>query len=209
MESVASMDMVDQHEMSKSFGAEPFFIDAAGVSLAHRPRLYWIDWEVSASEDVTLGKTPIGRNSISLKAELDPADFLTPGWKPVSELHFLTFTTSRLRDTEGYKPAGLSQCTPDDKQRWKEDLHRFPPYQYKQCHCVQNKHGLLRVPNIVEREVIMGFPKNYTANCLPKKDQGSVWHNDCRLTLIGNSWNVTVVTWLLTVNTAGSCVGPE
>ena len=43
----------------------------------------------------------------------------------------------------------------------------------------------------------MGFPKDYTMSCMPKKDQGSQRHTDCRLSLIGNSWNVSVVAWLL------------
>ena len=43
----------------------------------------------------------------------------------------------------------------------------------------------------------MGMPKDYTLNCLPKGEQGSQAHLDCRLSLVGNSWNVTVVAWLL------------
>jgi hypothetical protein len=43
----------------------------------------------------------------------------------------------------------------------------------------------------------MGFPKDYTLNSVPKGEQGSKAHLDTRLSLIGNSWNVTVVAWLL------------
>ena len=64
-------------------------------------------------------------------------------------------------------------------------------------HCLVNKKGQLRVPNVQEREVIMGMPKGYTQNCLPKKDQKGFLHDDRRLSLIGNSWQVTVVAWLL------------
>eukprot|EP00438_Fugacium_kawagutii_P032009 Skav201743 [mRNA] locus=scaffold2498:423455:425999:+ [translate_table: standard] len=49
MESVGSMDLSDQNIMSEHFGEEPFYIDSADVSLAHRPRLYWIDWELGES----------------------------------------------------------------------------------------------------------------------------------------------------------------
>ena len=198
MESVASMNQQDQQVMSDSFGSQPWFIDAAGVSLAHRPRLYWIDWELTHQEGVVFGQTPVGRAEVKLHATLDPVDFLTPGWKPCSDQKFPTFTTSRPRGEPGYKPAGIQQCTPVELERWKHDQHRFPPYQYRDCHCIVNKHGVKRLLNISEREVIMGFPKGYTTNSVPKRDQGSVAHNDARLTLIGNSWNVTVVTWLLT-----------
>lgn len=54
-----------------------------------------------------------------------------------------------------------------------------------------------RLPSPDEREVMMGFPKGYTQHCLPKSLQGSQQHVDTRNTLIGNSWNVTVVTWLI------------
>ena len=39
--------------------------------------------------------------------------------------------------------------------------------------------------------------QQYTLHCLPKNLQGSVQHQDTRLSLLGNSWNATVVTWLL------------
>ena len=43
----------------------------------------------------------------------------------------------------------------------------------------------------------MGFPRGYTNNCVPKGRKGTELHNDLRLTLVGNSWNVTVVAWIL------------
>eukprot|EP00435_Cladocopium_sp_Y103_P010521 s2009_g2.t1 len=51
MENVASMDKADQDVMTDSFGSEPWHIDAEGVSLAHRPRLYWLDWELLATTE--------------------------------------------------------------------------------------------------------------------------------------------------------------
>ena len=64
-----------------------------------------------------------------------------------------------------------------------------------------NKDGEVRPPNVREREAMMGFPINYTENCLPKSGSTAEQKNDTRLTLIGNSWNVTVITFLL------SCLG--
>lgn len=59
MENVASMDAQDQAVMSSSFGTEPWHIDAAGVSLAHRQRLYWVDWELYEAPGVEFGTTPV------------------------------------------------------------------------------------------------------------------------------------------------------
>ena len=183
--------------MSASFGATPWYIDAGNVSLAHRPRLYWTEWELVAEEDATLDFFPSGRARITLKAHVEPAKYLHEGWSMVDQGLLPTFTTSRPRSAPGYKPAGLRQCCPDDVKRWTQDSFRFPPYQYQARHCLSNKHGAMRIPDVEEREVIMGFPKGYTAQCMPKSKHGSQAYQDCRLTLVGNSWNVTIIAWLL------------
>ena len=197
MENVASMDDADEEIMSASFGDKPWYIDASGLSLAHRPRLYWIDWELLQDDHHTVGVLPSGRKSISFSVQLDAKDFLLSGWTKVEEGKFPTFTTSRPRTSPGYKPAGLKQATKEALERWENDAYRFPPYQYQYRHCLQNKKGMLRLPNVQEREVIMGFPKDFTLNCVPKQQQGTQVHTDTRLTLIGNSWNVSVISWLL------------
>ena len=188
MESVGSMDEADRNVMSADFGEEPWLIDALGVSLARRPRLYWVEWELFGSEGASKvqGKSPV--REIKLVAEVNSQDFLLPGWKLVSNEPLPTFTTSRPRASPGYKPAGLQQCTYEERARWVQDQHRFPPYQYCEKHCLVNKRGELRLPSIEEREVVMGFPRNYTMMCMVKHLQGSVAHTDCRLGLIGNSW---------------------
>ena len=43
----------------------------------------------------------------------------------------------------------------------------------------------------------MGFPRDDIVNCLPKSKQVGSLHLDTRLSLIGNSWNVIVIAWLL------------
>ena len=108
-----------------------------------------------------------------------------------------TFTTSRPSPTPLKRPAGIRTCQAHELTRWRDDMHRFPPYQYKDENCLHNAAGDLRIPNISEREVILGFPLGYTSQCLAKKDHGTERHRDCRLTLLGNSWSVPVVAWLL------------
>ena len=43
----------------------------------------------------------------------------------------------------------------------------------------------------------MGFPVGYTAPCVPKTEQKGGSYEDSRLTLLGNSWQVGVIVWLL------------
>ncbi len=201
MESVKSMDAGDREEMPKDVELLPFSIDAVGVSLARRPRLYWITWELLSQEGATVyppwSESWEAFGEVDLQASVVEADYLQAGWTKASSEPFPTFTTSRPRDQPGRRPAGVHQCTPEELEIWKQDRFRFPPYQYRSLFQVRNKEGTLRMLDITEREVIMGFPLGYTASCRGKASVKQAGYNDERLSLIGNSWNVTVVTWLL------------
>eukprot|EP00438_Fugacium_kawagutii_P027994 Skav202945 [mRNA] locus=scaffold422:428893:433714:+ [translate_table: standard] len=200
MESVASMDDGDLQVMSTSYGDHPFLVDAQQFSLCRRPRFYWIDWEILPQDGVVLEPSNNPQRvfvEVKTQVTLDAQDFLTPGWKQVEPGPFPTFTTSRCRPSRGRRPAGLHLCASHEVARWENDWHRFPPYQYLDRYCLKNRHGELRLPNVQERECILGFPKDYTKQCFSKQWQGGEDHDSCRYTLLGNSWSVPVVTWLL------------
>lgn len=108
-----------------------------------------------------------------------------------------TFTTVRPSDRPLRKPANLSGRREHEKERWRQDRHRFPPYQCKDINCVVDSQGSHRLPKVEEREVIMGFPVGYTAQSCKKSEYGPVGHDDTRVSLVGNSWHVGVVAWLL------------
>ena len=199
MESVSSMDECDRVVMSREIGCTPWEVDAASFSIARRPRLYWLDWElfddrwISCDPGLDQGWSTVHKVEGEVPVQED--QYLKPGWKTTRKLP--TFTTSRPREHPGRKPAGLGQCQSHERERWTQDKHRFPPYQYVDGNCLHNRQGQVRLPNPEEREVIMGFPRDYTVQCCKKSEQGGEAHRDKRLSLIGNSWNVTVVTWLL------------
>ena len=201
IENVASMDAHDCRTMSEAYDLSPWQVDASGLSLCRRPRLYWFNWEPRALIGATVvpgdsHRLPLA-GAIHLEAKIDERDFLEPGWRLNSPGRFPTFTTSRPSETPGRKPAGLALCPPEAKARWHADKHRFPPYQYRWENSVSNSQGEVRVPSVVEREVILGFPSQYTAKCVPKAEVGTTRCNDVRLTLLGNSWSVPVVAVLL------------
>ena len=211
MESVASMSHEDCSIMSEAIQLQAWKLDAADISVAHRPRLYWIDWEIVEQPGVRLA--PPESDSwgsvgvIRLEVEINPAHYLEPGGIVNNSSSKLpTFTTSRPSNVPGRKPAGVHLCTPEDLNRWHQDRHRFPPYQYRNCHCIRTSQGL-RLATVREREVILGFPLDYTASCAPKHAQKGLEYEDARLTLLGNSWSVTGVCWLLhsLCSTLGLC----
>ena len=199
MESVASMDAADRHAMSAGIGTEPISCNAGSLTWCQRPRLYWVDWELDAqfisSKHDSGAPAPV---EVKLWAHQDISEVIKKGWIKVDPDHrFPTFTTARPQKKPGRKPAGLRECNQEEIERWQADLHRFPPYQYREQHCLVNKKNVLRIPDLQEREVMMGFPLNYTASCAPKGQRKGDAYNDIRLSLLGNSWSVPVVAWLL------------
>eukprot|EP00438_Fugacium_kawagutii_P021703 Skav224769 [mRNA] locus=scaffold1604:630943:636934:- [translate_table: standard] len=169
------------------------------VTTTNRPRLYWITWGLSEQEGVELVEPSNGiPGEVKLWAWQDLEDVCQEGWTKVDPSRpFPTFTTSRPRASPGRRPAGVGSCDQEELDRWAADSFRFPPYQYRRCHCLINAKEEVRLPTIAEKEVMLGFPVGYTAHCLPKGQQRGVEYQDARHSLLGNSWSVPVVTWLL------------
>ena len=200
-ENVSSMDYDDCSVMNEGYQTLPWFIDASGITPCHRPRLYWLSWEPHEGEGARLwegstGQLPV-QGEVELLAKVSVSDFLEPGWNKLSEKPFPTFTTSRPSSVPLRRPAGLKTCASHEKDRWQQDCHRFPPYQYRDENCLGNSSGEVRPPSIKEREVMLGFPVDFTRQCMAKSFHDSVAHKDCRLSLLGNSWSVPVISWLL------------
>ena len=161
MESVGSMDEADRIVMSKSAGTTPVLIDAAGVTGCRRPRLYWPSWELEDGNGFSISSVTghgwAQVTEVKLESPYDIRDFLEPGWSTCSPQPFPTFTTSRPRAMPGRRPAGVQQCNAEELQRWYEDYHRFPPYQYRRDFCLEDKRGQVRVPSVEERTSPHGF----------------------------------------------------
>ena len=201
IESVASMDATDRAAMSEDLDLLPYKVDSAGISLARRPRLYWMTWEVLPEDGLEIipseGLGWYCLRDIALTGQVEQRDYLQPGWFLPPGHRLATFTTSRPSERPGRRPAGLHTCDAGTLQRWRDDDHRYPPYQYKPEYCVHHTIKACRVPTILEREVILGFPGHYTEQCVTKGERNSTWAMDIRKTLLGNSWSVPVVACLL------------
>jgi hypothetical protein len=114
------------------------------------------------------------QGQVNLKTTVEEKNFLEKGWWRTSQKPLPTFTTAQPSSKPLRRPAGLRDCSEQEVQRWKDHSHRFPPYQYMDQHCLQDAQGSLRTPNIREREAIMGFPPNYTLQCMKKEYHGTV-----------------------------------
>ena len=167
------MSSEDRQVMSQALGLAPWRIDAYGLSLCRRPRLYWVSWELREAPGASFQQTEEVREVV-FHGHIQKDAFLESGWTMVGE-SLPTFTTSRPQQTAGRKPAGLGQCQAHELLRWENDSFRFPPYQYRDVFCVKNAKGNMRLPNVAEREVLMGFPSAYTKACMgnPSKGQQS------------------------------------
>ena len=197
MESVASMDSGDRQVMSEGYGSDPLLCDAGDFTWCHRPRLYWLSWELEEQDTAWIDRTD-SVAKLHLRGTQDVKEVIRGGWRKVDvSKAFPTFTTSRPRSKAGRKPAGVHQCSLSELERWHQDRFRFPPYQYKDINCLINGAGEIRVPDVSERELMLGFPLHYTATCSPKSDRKKEEYNDIRLSLLGNTWSVPVVAYLL------------
>ena len=201
VENVASMSAADRAIMSEAFQRTPIRIDAKGISPCARPRLYWTTWECGSEAGVSWQKGDDEGwetyDKVHLEAQVDGKAAFLPGWSLQEGCHLPTFTTSRPRTTPGRRPAGVEQCTEHELQRWYDDYYRFPPYQYRDSHGLWSKKGQWRRPSAEEREACMGFPIGYTRHCVVKAEQQGQEYEDTRMSMIGNSWHVGVVAWLL------------
>eukprot|EP00438_Fugacium_kawagutii_P005643 Skav219560 [mRNA] locus=scaffold886:2956:8420:- [translate_table: standard] len=207
-ESVASMDDVDRGHMNQGFGSHAWRCDCYGLTLCHRPRLYWVSWELFEVEGVELLPSPVEgvQGEIRFSGQVVEEHFLEKGWKAPGD-GLPTFTTPRPRDFPGRRPAGLEHCRPHERERWVNHSYRYPPYQYKDSLGLRNCKEQWRLPTADEKEGLMGFPVGYTRACMPKHTHKSVEFDDCRHRLLGNSWQVGVAACLVSQlgHTLGLC----
>ena len=123
-----------------------------------------------------------------------------PGWKPTVEgRKFCTFTTAQPKLKPGFKPAGIDSCSFLDLLKWKEDRYRFPPYVYRFDNGVEHRKKGWRLLRIQEKEAQMGFPVDFTIHACKKQERKTqpIMCDDVRMSLIGNSWHIGVVSLLL------------
>jgi hypothetical protein len=76
------MDETDRNIMSAGYGGEPIFCDAGSFTWCHRPRLYWLSWELSASDEVAVDDSgPV--TQVTLVGQQHLTEVIRSGWSKV------------------------------------------------------------------------------------------------------------------------------
>ena len=206
IEGIASMSEADRAAVARSVGILPYEIDAAGLCPCRRNRLFWFTWKAEAEPNImeiirpsTAHCSDYGRISFLLLTPPEP--YLTPGWSLAggAEHKLPCFSRAQPKARPVHQVGSVSGCSARDLEYWSGDRYRFPAYQYKYQHGITHPRHGWRLPTINEREVMLGFPLDYTLNCqskaLRKQDPTSL--EDCRLCLLGSSSSVPVFSVLL------------
>ena len=201
-ENVASMDAKDQDIFSKYMGTEPYVADAADIAQVRRKRFYWINWQVAPAAGVAV-ESARASTKLRFQATLpSPKAWTDPGWvwEGDSATHFPTFMRAIAKKKETFKPAGIALTPADARRRWRADLWRYPPYQYKRNFCFRNvkRPRILRVASSRERELLMFLGEDMTKFAMntAKIKEAAQEYEDVRCSLIGNSFHAGVVALL-------------
>ena len=165
-------------EMTKPLCLQPIVLDAADGGLVHRKRLWWtsIDWpdvEAKLSRGTpwsTSWKTdddwPRLHNPVAadLQAPLQHKVFSLPTCLQQNNKLFHCLTTPS-QDFEGrtMPPTNRSRpVSPSTTQRWQEDHHRYPPWQYEEQFLTQWPDGSFSTAPTELREQLQGLEMGYT-----------------------------------------------
>ena len=192
------MDDAQMAEVNGILNVVPVFIEASNLLWCRRPRCYWISWDLQEAEGVTI--TPGHRSHrVALEGRRISVDsWLSRGWRLSDTFDgaFNTFTRAIPEKVAGHKLIGLEKLNDKELQVWKDEGHRFAPYQY-QSKLLLSRGDRKRSLNAQEREIIMGFPPGFTLAALERTKRSGQEAEDARCALIGNSWAVPVTTWLV------------
>ena len=187
--------------MSEALGVLPIKCCPSSVWPIRRPRYYWLSWgiettsEYEIAEEEGFTRCTIQGTSKSLGSYLPNHQKMPHGMQALP-----TFMRSISRKTPRNAPAGIDSCTAQDLARWRDDHHRFPPYQYKHDNTIYDSHKRRRVvPDTRLRETLMLFREDHTHAGITRMERAKspVLQRDRRDSWIGNSMHCGVVAALL------------
>ena len=203
VENVASMHKTNRDCFTDILGVPPIRLCSSVFVPARRPRYYWCTWTARTTGEflvVDNGSTSSPDRYYDVKrVSGSPValDWTAEGWRwgggtrPVPTLLCPRPASSRPR-----LPAGIRTASDGAKRRWAHDDHRYHLGWYEVTSMVENiQTGALRTPSPEEREALLGFDRDYTK--VAHKDPKASHLDDTRNFLLGNSFSVYSVSWLV------------
>ena len=204
VESMANLDDLFRQDITRALQLLPYKMDAVGLSMCRRPSFCWFDWQVSSEEGVDIRLPPSSESSawgrIVFDFPLSTEGYLPPGWSLAggSEHKLPNFVRSEPKTQPPAMPAGIESCSQRDVTLWATDRWRFPLFQYAYEHGIVHKRKGWKLPGVLERESILGYPLDYTLKCLPKNIRKSKPQllEDTRLCLLASAMSVQLASFL-------------
>ena len=197
-EMVASLSAQDQQGYNEINAGLPVRICPSSYCWVRRPRLYWLTWALREAPGVSFVEEERWTNVKLSSRRMPLSRWLPRGHKqPVPNSVLCTMVRRVPKTKPPFKPAGIQACDKATLQRWKADQYCYPPYQYQLPYLVLTPRKVLVPPTSTMREVCMGFEKDYTLPCMLAADRHGPGYENERCSLIGNSFHVPTVAWLL------------
>ncbi|CAK0797837.1 unnamed protein product, partial [Prorocentrum cordatum] len=189
VENVASMPLEDIERISVELQQQP------GPN--RRPRLYWLSWGLLPCEGYCYQDKGHFIEVTADGAERVELPWVTPGWIwNGGALPVPTLVCARPSSLQPTRPAGIARASPEAKARWKKDDHRYRVGLYESACLLQHEATMeFRPPSAEEKEVLLGFDRG-CAECAVKGGSG-LGSETTRCFLLGNSFSVYAVSWLL------------
>ena len=200
VEMVASLTRQSQETYDEIGGGQPLRICPGSFGWVRRPRLFWPSWNCHKTAGVEITEEERW-TTVRLSGRRMPLRrWLKQGWLTGTQNPlFPTFVRAMPRKQPPFKPAGIQSCDGATLARWEAAKFIYPPYQFKPEYLVKSRKGRWQPPDADMREIIMGFPRGYTMGCWSTKDKRADLHGYefARCSMIGNTFNVPVMAWLL------------
>ncbi|CAK0793653.1 unnamed protein product, partial [Prorocentrum cordatum] len=197
VENVSSMPLEDVERISYKLKVTPYRFCSSCLVPNRRPRLYWLSWQLLPCEGYCYQNKGHFIEVTADGAERVELPWVTPGWIwNGGVLPVPTLVCARPSSLQPTRPAGIARASPEAKARWKKDDHRYHVGLYERACLLQHEATMeLRPPTAKEGEVLLGYDRGYT-ECAVKDGSGSS-SETARCFLLGNSFSVYAVTWLL------------
>ena len=161
-----------------------------------RPRLYWCSWSIQADQRCSLVSHP-DFDELQLNMSKPVAGhWVDKGWRRSEKAGFMCTLGRRIPTASPPAvAASLAGASEEAIARWKSDNHGFQD-QYEDRHLIFDAEDRWKLLSAQERELLMGFDREYTAAAVPTKDSKETAFT-IRCSALGNSFHVYSVSFLV------------